>query len=152
MSMASSAKALSFDQRVQSELPPTRVWELLTAALSGDEKNGLWPTRYSTISGQVVEGGQITEVVFGWSKIRYRLSNVVAGKRLTYSPLPGEPMVGRSHIEVQESLGGGSVIHWFGTYEVSALSPRGIVLRLYEQLFFHSFERNLRRIARCEVE
>jgi hypothetical protein len=151
LAMIPSAKALSFDHEIGSNLSPQRIWELLTQALSGDHSSGLWPTSYSTISGDVVNGGNVTEVVFGWSKIQYRLSDVTLEKRLTYSPQAGQALVGRSHIELYGRPDGGTTIHWFGNYEVSPLSPRGVVLRFYEQVFFYSFERNLRRITSRET-
>jgi hypothetical protein len=149
-----TAQALTFDHKIETSLSTTQLWDLLSAALSGDMTNGFWPTRYSTISGQVEENGLVTEVVFGSSTVKYRLSNVVPGHRLTYSPLPGEAMQGLSHIEVTAlsatgpaTSESGSQLHWYGSYEVSSLSPVGLTIRLYEQLFFRALSSNLEKLA-----
>lgn len=149
-----TAQALTFDHKIETQMSSVQLWDLLTTALSGNMTNGFWPTRYSTISGQVEENGMVTEVVFGSSMVKYRLSNVIPGQRLTYSPLPGEAMQGISHIEVSSlpakdspNPESGSLLHWYGSYEVSALSPIGLTIRLYEQLFFRALSRNLEKLA-----
>jgi len=149
-----TAQALTFDHKIETQLSSTQLWDLLTTALSGNMDSGFWPTRYSTISGQVEENGTVTEVVFGSSTVRYRLSNVIPGQRLTYSPLPGEAMQGISHIEVSPLPGtdpakveSGSLLHWYGSYQVSSLSPIGLTIRLYEQLFFRALSSNLEKLA-----
>ncbi len=152
--MPKAAQALTFDHKIETHLSSVQLWDLLTSALRGDMTSGFWPTRYSTISGQVEENGLITEVVFGSSTVKYRLSNVIPGERLTYSPLPGEAMQGLSHIEVSPLARGdssadqvGSVLHWYGSYEVSSFSPVGLTIRLYEQLFFRALRGNLEKLA-----
>jgi hypothetical protein len=149
-----AAQALTFDHKIETTLPSGQLWDLLTAALGGNMTNGFWPTRYSTISGSVEENGIVTEVVFGSSTVKYRLSNLIPGERLTYSPLPGEAMQGRSHIEIsplaEQGPGNGevgSVLHWYGSYEVSSFSPVGLTIRLYEQLFFRALSGNLDRLS-----
>jgi hypothetical protein len=153
------AKALEFEHSIETTLPPQKLWSLLTEALSGVTDNGFWPTRYSTISGQVEENGIVTEMVFGSSRVTYRLTNVIPGTRLTYTPLPGEAMQGQSHIEVLPPSGGesgtevqGSTLHWYGTYEVSSFSPIGLTIRLYEQLFFRALRKNLAKVAAASNE
>ena len=89
-----AAQALTFDHKIETTLSSGQLWDLLTSALGGNMTNGFWPTRYSIISGQVEENGIVTEVVFGSSTVRYRLSNLIPGERLTYSPIPGEAMQG----------------------------------------------------------
>lgn len=149
-----AAQALTFDHKIETSLSSGQLWDLLTSALGGDMTNGFWPTRYSTISGQVEENGIVTEVVFGSSTVRYRLSNLIPGERLTYSPLPGEAMQGLSHIEIRplaEHEPGkgeaGSILHWYGSYEVSSFSPVGLTIRLYEQLFFRALSGNLDKLS-----
>ena len=156
---SSPAKALQFEHSIETTLPPQKLWSLLTEALSGVTDNGFWPTRYSTIAGQVKENGIVTEMVFGSSRVTYRLTDIISGVRLTYTPLPGEAMQGQSHIEVLPPSGGesgteakGSTLHWYGTYEVSSFSPIGLTIRLYEQLFFRALKKNLEMIAAASDE
>lgn len=151
---AKPAKALTFDHMIPSPLAPEELWSLLAAALAGDTQNGFWPTQYSTIAGQVEEDGIVAESVFGAPPVKYRLTHVIPGSRLTYSPLPGEAMQGQSHIEVirpaqdaSESGLAGSTLHWYGTYAVTSFSPVGLTIRLYEQLFFRALKKNLQTMA-----
>jgi hypothetical protein len=143
--VASPAAALEFQQRLPTSLPPARLWSYLADALRGDDTHGLWPRRYSTIRGDLVEGGELEEVVFGTTTIRYRISNLRPGRGFTYAPVEGQALRGRSSIEIEDAAGG-SVLSWQGRYEIAPWSPRRLPFRLYEALFFDGLRRRLKAL------
>jgi hypothetical protein len=147
--VAAPAAALEFQHCLPTSLPPARLWSYLAAALRGEDTQGLWPRRYSTIRGELVEGGELEEVVFGATTIRYRISNLRPGRGFSYAPVEGQPLRGRSSIEIEDAARG-SVLNWQGRYDIAPWSPRRLPFRLYEALFFDSLRRRLKALETAD--
>lgn len=147
--IAAPAAALEFQQRLPTSLPPSHLWSYLADALRGEDRHGLWPRRYSTIRGELVEGGELEEVIFGTTTIRFRISNLRPGHGFTYEPVEGQTLRGRSSIEIEDAADG-SVLSWQGRYDIAPWSPQRLSFRLYEALFFDSLRRRLKALETTE--
>lgn len=149
---------IAFDHTIATTIDRTQLWALLEQAFRNSDASPIWPHALESIRSAQVETGALVRAVYKGpagmqSHVTYRLADVEPGRRLRYVAEPSHPLRGGGTVEVV-SAPAGSLLHWFGGYEVPwrpAAMAAAVFTRLYfTGKFFTTLEEKLQSFTRAQ--
>jgi uncharacterized protein YndB with AHSA1/START domain len=149
---------ITFDRTIPTVLSDEQLWRLLVLSFRNSDESPIWPHDLETIRSAAVESGALVRSVYKGpggmqSHVTYRLADVKPGRRLSYFAEPSHPLRGGGTVEVSATPTG-SVLHWYGGYEVPwrlpALAAAVFTRGYFTGRFFGTLERKLGEWGRGE--
>jgi hypothetical protein len=142
---------ITFDHTISTALSSEQLWDLLEQSFRNSDASPIWPHALESIRSAQVETGALVRAVYKGpggvqSHVTYRFDAVEPGRRLSYVAEPSHPLRGGGTVEVSAAPIG-SVLHWYGGYEVPwrlpALTAAAFTRGYFAGRFFGTLERKL---------